>query len=74
MITKPQLPPKAGYVEVLDSQGNHVYKKIETPETRQLDELTAQLALMSDYIATLEDALCEIDASHAALAASMSAE
>lgn len=30
MITKPQLPPRAGYVEVVDSDGHHVYKKIET--------------------------------------------
>ena len=34
-ITKPMLPPKAGYVEVVDENGNHVYKP--TPETeRQL--------------------------------------
>lgn len=71
MITKPQLPPKAGYVEVLDSQGNHVYKKIETPETQKLDELTAQFALMSEYIATLEDALCEMDAANEARLATL---
>lgn len=74
MITKPLLPPKAGYVEVIDSNGNHVYKKVETPESKQLDALTSQLSMMTEYIAALEDALCEIDASHAALAASVSAE
>lgn len=25
-ISKPTLPPKAGYVEVIDSDGNHVYR------------------------------------------------
>lgn len=30
-ITNPILPPKAGYVEVIDESGNHVYKP--TPET-----------------------------------------
>ena len=36
-ITKPMLPPKAGYVEVVDENGNHVYKP--TPETeRQLKQ------------------------------------
>lgn len=26
MINKPILPPKDGYVEVVDSNGNHIYK------------------------------------------------
>ena len=26
-ITRPQLPPRAGYVEVEDENGNRVYKK-----------------------------------------------
>lgn len=29
-IIKPQLPPKAGYVEVVDENGNHVYKKVQS--------------------------------------------
>ena len=32
-ITRPLLPPKAGYVEVIDENGNHVYKP--TPETER---------------------------------------
>ena len=32
-ITKPILPPKAGYVEVVDADGNHVYKP--TAETEE---------------------------------------
>jgi hypothetical protein len=31
MITRPMLPPRAGYVEAIDVSGNHVYKP--TPET-----------------------------------------
>lgn len=31
IIMRPQLPPKAGYVEVIDENGNHIYKP--TPET-----------------------------------------
>lgn len=27
-ITKPLLPPKAGYVEVIDENGKHVYKPV----------------------------------------------
>lgn len=34
---KPILPPRYGYVEVMDKDGNHVYKKVSTPEG-QLDE------------------------------------
>lgn len=33
VINRPKLPPKAGYVEVIDSNGNHVYQP--TPETRR---------------------------------------
>ena len=25
-ISNPQLPPKSGYVEIVDSNGNHIYK------------------------------------------------
>lgn len=40
-ISKPTLPPKAGYVEVIDSDGNHVYRP--TSETTQrLETLTKQ--------------------------------
>lgn len=36
-ITNPILPPKAGYVEVVDSDGNHVYKAT-SETTRRLAE------------------------------------
>ena len=29
MIVKPQLPPKAGYVEKVDADGNHYYAPTE---------------------------------------------
>lgn len=48
-ITTPLLPPRAGYVEVVDDNDNHVYEPTE--ETRikleqdvRIAELTAQLA------------------------------
>lgn len=41
MVTKPELPPKRGYVEVIDEGGNHVYKP--TKETlKELENQTAQ--------------------------------
>ena len=51
-ITTPILPPKAGYVEVLDEHGNHVYKP--TPETeRRLKKEKAQAETNSDLLNTL---------------------
>lgn len=49
-ITKPLLPPKAGYVEVVDKDGNHVYKPTKQTETRQ----KAQTALDQLLVAVLE--------------------
>lgn len=46
MITKPMLPPKAGYVEVIDENGNHVYK----PTQETMEKLKAE-----DRVATLEN-------------------
>lgn len=36
MIVKPQLPPKAGYVEKVDADGNHYYAPTE--ETVKAEE------------------------------------
>ena len=47
MITTPTLPPRAGYVEVIDENGSHVYKP--TPETE------AQLARESNAVAVQND-------------------
>ena len=42
-ITKPILPPKAGYVEIVSADGLHIYKP--TPETaRKLAEAEANQA------------------------------
>lgn len=50
-ITKPLLPPKAGYVEVIDENGNHVYKPTKQTETQK----EAQAALDQLLVAVLED-------------------
>ena len=48
-ITRPLLPPKAGYVEVIDENGNHVYKP--TPETeRRLQEEAKLQELAAAYM------------------------
>lgn len=44
IIERPQLPPKEGYVEVVDESGNHIYEK--TPELFRLEyERTKREAL-----------------------------
>ena len=43
-IVKPSLPPKMGYVEVIDENGKHVYKP--TPETEERLALNARIATM----------------------------
>lgn len=41
---KPVLPPKAGYVEIADENGNHVYKATaETLEQQSKDKRIAEL-------------------------------
>lgn len=54
MIIKPLLPPKAGYVEVIDGNGNHVYKPTaETLEARRRE--VAEHAVQEDNDAMLVD-------------------
>lgn len=48
-ITTPLLPPRAGYVEVVDDNNNHVYEpteetRIKLEQDARIAELTAQLA------------------------------
>ena len=50
-LSKPQLPAKAGYVEIIDEVGNHVY--VPTQET--IDK-QAQQALIDELQATLDEA------------------
>ncbi|MBU5627697.1 hypothetical protein KQI82_12335 [Oscillibacter sp. MSJ-2] len=68
-ITKPQLPPRAGYVEVVNADGLHVYKP--TPETaRKLAEeealkaenhaLKAQISALSDQNDFQEELIVEL--------------
>lgn len=51
IITKPQLPAKAGYVEIIDENGNHVY----TPTQETIDK-QAQQALVDELQARLDEA------------------
>lgn len=51
MITRPQLPPKKGYVEVVDDNGEHVYKAVEDEDT------ALALQLLADH----EERLCLIE-------------
>lgn len=51
VVTKPQLPAKAGYVEIVDEVGNHVY--VPTQET--IDK-QAQQALIDELQAKLDEA------------------
>lgn len=55
-LSKPQLPAKAGYVEIVDEQGNHVY----APTQETIDK-QAQQALIDDLQAKLDEANKVID-------------
>ena len=56
MINQPQLPAKAGYVEIIDENGNHVY--VPTQET--IDK-QAQQALIDELQIKLDEANKVID-------------
>lgn len=58
VISKPQLTPIKGYVEVVDSNGNHVYKPTEETIDKQvqkalIDELQAKLDEANKVINTM---------------------
>ena len=51
IITKPELPAKAGYVEIIDENGNHVYEP-----TQETIEKQAQQALIDELQTKLDEA------------------
>lgn len=51
MINRPQLPAKAGYVEIVDTTGNHVY----APTQETIDK-QAQQALIDELQIKLDEA------------------
>lgn len=53
MITKPTLPPKAGYVEVIED-GKHVYKPTPELQEREMQTVDTDEAVIDlDYRLTL---------------------
>ena len=56
MINQPTLPAKAGYIEIVDEIGNHVYK----PTQETLDK-QAQQTLIDELQAKLDEANKVID-------------
>lgn len=56
MISTPQLPAKAGYVEIVNSAGQHVYAP-----TQETLEKVAQLDLIDELQAKLDEANKVID-------------
>ena len=50
-ITRPQLPAKAGYVEIVDEVGNHVYEP-----TQETIDKQAQQALIDELQTKLDEA------------------
>lgn len=53
VITRPLLPPRAGYVEVIDENGNHVYKP--TPETEAKIQQEAELRALQTELTAMYD-------------------
>lgn len=56
MIKTPTLPAKAGYVEIVDENGNHVYEP-----TQETIDKQAQQALMDELQTKLDEANKVID-------------
>ena len=56
MVITPQLPARAGYVEIVDEQGNHVY----APTQETIDK-KAQQALIDELQIKLDEANKVID-------------
>lgn len=57
MITKPQLPPRKGYVEVVDTDGNHVYRM--TDEYKQQLERETLLNSLNTQTTDMQLAMAE---------------
>ena len=51
LVTRPQLPAKAGYVEIIDENDNHVYAR-----TQETIDKQAQQALIDELQAKLDEA------------------
>lgn len=57
-IFKPLLPPRAGYVEVVDEAGNHVYKPTsETSERQHWEEQLARAKADAARVTNIENAI-----------------
>ena len=56
MINQPTLPAKAGYIEIVDEVGNHVYKP-----TQETIDKQAQQALIDELQTKLDEANKVID-------------
>lgn len=56
MINQPTLPAKAGYIEIIDENGNHVYEP-----TQETIDKQAQQALIDELQAKLNEANKVID-------------
>ena len=57
-VFKPLLPPRAGYVEVVDEAGNHVYKPIsETSERQRWEEQLARAEADAARVTNIENAI-----------------
>ena len=54
MITKPKLPPMAGYVEVIDENGNHIYKPTAEMQAK-LDKEETEATILADFDAMIVD-------------------
>ncbi len=58
IITRPKLPAKAGYVEIIDENGNHAYAPTQETIDKQvqqtlIDELQAKLDEANKVINTM---------------------
>lgn len=56
LVTRPELPARAGYVEIIDETGNHVYEP-----TQETIEKQAQQALIDELQTKLNEANKVID-------------
>lgn len=59
LISEPLLPPKAGYVEVVDENGNHVYKATAKTEAQLKREAQQKQELLDTIYNDLATAIRE---------------
>ena len=59
LISEPLLPPKAGYVEVVDENGNHVYKATAETEAQLKREEQQKQELLDTIYDDLATAIRE---------------